>query len=135
MLFRSFVAYSPLGRAFLTGTVDPSALAADDFRRHNPRFAPGAAAHNARLVATLAGVASSRGATPAQIALAWLLHVQPHVIPIPGTRRVPYLEANVAAASVTLTPNEVALLDRLFDPAAVAGERYPEAGFQGIERG
>ncbi len=130
----AFVAYSPLGRAFLTATVDPQGLAPDDFRRNSPRFAPEAAAHNARLVAQLSAFASARGLSNAQVALAWLLHQGPQVIPIPGTRRIPYLEANVAAAGVRLRPDEMVELDRLFAPGRVVGGRYPEAGYQGIER-
>ena len=130
----AFVAYSPLGRAFLTGTVDVGQLAADDFRRHNPRFNGEAEAANRRLVDALADAAAARGCSSAQLALAWLLNKQPHVIPIPGTRRIAYLESNVAAARIALSANEIAELDRLFDPAAVAGARYPEAGFVGVEK-
>lgn len=129
----AFVAYSPLGRAFLTGTVDVGQLADDDFRRHNPRFSGEAEAANRRLVAALADAAAARGCSSAQLALAWLLNKQPHVIPIPGTRRIAYLEANVQAAGITLSVAEIAALDRLFEPAAVAGARYPEAGFLGVE--
>ena len=124
---------APLGRAFLTGTVDVGQLAADDFRRHNPRFRGEAEAANRRLVAALADAASARGCSSAQLALAWLLHKQPHTIPIPGTRRIAYLEANVQAAGIVLSAAEIAALDRLFEPAAVAGARYPDAGFLGVE--
>jgi aryl-alcohol dehydrogenase-like predicted oxidoreductase len=129
----AFVAYSPLGRAFLTGTVDVGQLAADDFRRHNPRFSGEAEATNRRLVAALAEAATARGCSSAQLALAWLLNKQPQVIPIPGTRRIAYLEANVQAAGIVLSADEIAALDRLFEPDAVAGARYPEAGFVGME--
>lgn len=129
----AFVAYSPLGRAFLTGTVDVGQLAADDFRRHNPRFSGEAEAANRRLVAALADAAAARGCSSAQLALAWLLNKQPHTIPIPGTRRIAYLEANVQAAGILLSADEVAALDRLFEPTAVAGARYPDAGFLGVE--
>jgi len=131
----AFVAYSPLGRAFLTASVQPRQLADDDFRKHNPRFVGAAAAGNRRLVAALGEFAAARGLSNAQVALAWLLNKQPHVIPIPGTRRIAYLESNVAAAQVALSADELAELDRLFDPAAVAGARYPEAGFVGVEKG
>ncbi|RMX07969.1 aldo/keto reductase [Corticibacter populi] len=130
----AFVAYSPLGRAFLTATVAADQLAENDFRRHNPRFIGEAEAHNRRLVAALGEFAKARGWSNAQIALAWLLNKHPHVIPIPGTRRIAYLESNVAAADITLTAGEIAELDHLFDAAAIAGERYPEAGFAGVER-
>jgi len=129
----AFVAYSPLGRAFLTGTVKASELADNDFRKNNPRFAGEAGASNSRLVQALAAFAQARGLSSSQIALAWLLNKQPHVIPIPGTRRIPYLESNVRAASVTLDAGEIAELDALFARGNVAGARYPEAGFVGIE--
>ena len=129
----SFVAYSPLGRAFLTGTVKTDELAANDFRRANPRFQPEAEAANRQLVAGLAAFAQARGLANAQVALAWLLAKQPHVIPIPGTRRIAYLEQNAAAADVALSAAEVAELDALFDPARVVGERYPSAGLAGLE--
>lgn len=129
----AFVAYSPLGRAFLTGTVDAPQLADDDFRKHNPRFVGKAEEANRQLVRALGTFASARGWTNAQVALAWLLHKQPHVIPIPGTRRIAYLESNVSAARIALTPEDVVALDAMFDPAGVAGDRYPAAGFAGIE--
>ncbi|MEZ5453490.1 MAG: aldo/keto reductase [Thiothrix sp.] len=130
----NLVAYSPLGRAFLTATLSSTEqLAADDFRRNNPRFQGDALQHNQQLVATLAAFAQERGVTPAQVALAWLLAKSPRVIPIPGTRRVAYLTQNVAALDVTLSAAEVAWLDQLFNPADVRGERYPEGGFVGIE--
>ncbi|KAF1020393.1 MAG: Aldo-keto reductase IolS [Paracidovorax wautersii] len=129
----AFVAYSPLGRAFLAGNLDVGTLAANDFRKNNPRFTGQAGAQNQQLVTALAAFASARNLGSAQVALAWLLAKHPHVIPIPGTRRITYLENNVQAASVTLTADETAELDRLFDPTRVAGARYPDAGFVGIE--
>jgi len=130
----SFVAYSPLGRAFLTGAVGSADdLAPDDFRRANPRFQGEALAANRRLAAALAEFAAARGATAAQIALAWLLAKYPHVIPIPGTRRTRYLDENVAAADIALSADELASLDSLFAPGAVRGERYPPEGMKGLE--
>jgi aryl-alcohol dehydrogenase-like predicted oxidoreductase len=129
----AFVAYSPLGRAFLAGAMDVNQLAPNDFRRHNPRFVGDAAAQNQRLVTALAALADHRGISSSQLALAWLLQKHGHVIPIPGTRRVPYLESNVKAVEVRLSAADLEALDTLFDPAQVAGERYPEAGFVGIE--
>lgn len=129
----AFVAYSPLGRGFLTGTLDVGELADNDFRKHNPRFTGEAKAQNRRLVDALDEFASARGSGGAQVALAWLLNKHPHVIPIPGTRRIAYLESNVRAADITLSVDEIARLDRLFDPESVAGARYPDAGFVGIE--
>ena len=124
----AFVAYSPLGRSFLTGAVtSPDTLAADDFRRANPRFSGDALKANLTLVEALKDFAAAKGATSAQIALAWILNKQDNVIPIPGTRRQKYLEENVAATRIRLSPEEVATLDALFAPEAVAGMRYPEA--------
>ncbi|UDQ91230.1 aldo/keto reductase [Xanthobacter autotrophicus] len=124
----AFVAYSPLGRSFLTGAVtSPDTLAADDFRRANPRFSGDALKANLTLVEALKDFAAAKGATSAQIALAWILNKQDNVIPIPGTRRLKYLEENVAATRIRLSPEEVSTLDALFAPEAVAGTRYPEA--------
>lgn len=131
----AFVAYSPLGRAFLTATVDTGKLADDDFRKRNPRFSGEAEARNRQLVVALGELAAARGLSNAQLALAWLLNKAPHVIPIPGTRRIAYLESNVSAADIALTADELGQLDRLFDPLAVAGARYPEGGFVGVEKG
>lgn len=131
----AFVAYSPLGRAFLTATVDTGKLADDDFRKRNPRFSGEAEARNRQLVTALGELAVARGLSNAQLALAWLLNKAPHVIPIPGTRRIAYLESNVSAADIALTADELGQLDRLFDPLAVAGARYPEGGFVGVEKG
>jgi len=129
----TFVAYSPLGRAFLTGAVtDTSALAADDFRRVNPRFADEALAQNTRLVEALADLAFDLGAKPAQVALAWLLAKHDNVVPIPGTKRRAYLAENAAAAAIRLTAEQVSSLDVLFAPEAVAGARYNEAGMKDI---
>ena len=129
----AFVAYSPLGRAFLTGTVDVGQLADNDFRKNNPRFVGEAQAANQRLVAALTTFAAERGLSNSQVALAWMLNKHPHVVPIPGTRRIAYLESNVSAVDIVLTPDEIEQLDRLFDPQAVAGARYPDAGLLGIE--
>jgi aryl-alcohol dehydrogenase-like predicted oxidoreductase len=129
----TFVAYSPLGRAFLAGAVnDTSSLAADDFRRVNPRFAGDALAQNRRLVEALGDFASDLGAKPAQVALAWLLARRGNVVPIPGTKRRAYLAENAAAAAIRLTAEQVAALDTLFAPDAVAGERYSEEGLKDV---
>jgi len=129
----AFVAYSPLGRSFLAGTVtSPDALADTDFRKSNPRFSGDAFAANHRLAEALKDFAAARGATAAQIALAWILNKQDQVIPIPGTRRVAYLKENIAATQIRLAPQELAELDALFAPAAVAGTRYAAAGMVGL---
>lgn len=131
----TLVAYSPLGRGFLTGALSSaSTLAEDDFRRKSPRFAEPAMADNQRLLAALTAFAQARSATPAQIALAWMLCKHPNVLPIPGTRKTSRLTENLAATQLALHADEVAELDHLFDPAKVAGARYPDAGWAGIER-
>jgi aryl-alcohol dehydrogenase-like predicted oxidoreductase len=120
------VSYSPLGRGFLTGTVDVATLDAKDFRGHNPRFAGAAGAANQAIADAVRRVAEAKGVTPAQVALAWV-HGQGErlgipVVPIPGTKRVKWLEQNVAALDVTLTADELAILDPLGDQ--VVGARY-----------
>jgi aryl-alcohol dehydrogenase-like predicted oxidoreductase len=120
------VAYSPLGRGFLTGTVDISALDSSDFRANNPRFTPAAVGTNQAIADTVRTVADARGAAPAQIALAWVYAQQERlgvpVVPIPGTKRVKWLEQNIGAVDITLTPDELALLDPLGQQ--VSGTRY-----------
>ena len=120
------VPYSPLGRGFLTGTVDVAALDARDFRSRNPRFTGGAVEANQAIADAVRGVAEARGVAPAQIALAWV-HGQGArlgipLAPIPGTKRVKWLEQNVAALDVVLTPDDLAVLDPLGDQ--VVGARY-----------
>jgi aryl-alcohol dehydrogenase-like predicted oxidoreductase len=120
------VPYSPLGRGFLTGTVDVSTLSATDFRSRNPRFADGAAAANATIADEVRAVAQEEGVTPAQVAIAWVYAQADRlglpVVPIPGTKRVKWLEQNVAALDVTLTSEDLARLDPLADQ--VVGARY-----------
>ena len=106
-----FVPFSPLGKGFLTGTIDTTTtFEAGDFRNAIPRFAAGARAANQAMVDLLARIARRLSATPAQVALAWLLAISPVVLPIPGTSKVAHLEENVAAAGVTLTAAQVAEL-------------------------
>jgi aryl-alcohol dehydrogenase-like predicted oxidoreductase len=120
-----FVPFSPLGKGFLTGTVDASTVfAADDIRRRVPRFESDNLARNRALVDHVAGLAARRGATPGQIALAWLLAQQPWIVPIPGTRRISRIEENIAATTVALSADDLADLDALASRAGVAGERY-----------
>jgi len=127
-----FVAYSPLGRGFLTGGIRSRAdLAADDTRTGNPRFIGENFEHNLRLLAEVEAVAAAAGATPAQVALAWLLTRGEDVVPIPGTRHVHRLEENVAAADVRLTDEQIAELTGL-TPAA--GDHHNEAQMQMLER-
>jgi len=117
----AFLPFAPLGRGFLTGALTPQAFPKGDFRKNNPRFQPEAMDANQELVARVVAVAERRELTPAQVALAWLLAQDEHVVPIPGTKKVSRLEENAAAASVTLTAEDLAELDAL--PEAV-GERY-----------
>jgi aryl-alcohol dehydrogenase-like predicted oxidoreductase len=120
------VAYAPLGRGFLTGTVDRSALDAKDFRSGNPRFTDEAAAANQAIADAVRQVAQAKGATPAQVALAWVYAQSGRlglpVVPIPGTKRVKWLEENVAALDVKLTPEDLAILNPLGEQ--VTGARY-----------
>jgi aryl-alcohol dehydrogenase-like predicted oxidoreductase len=126
------VPYSPLGRGFLTGSVDVTNLAEDDFRRTNPRFSHENARANEALVHVVRSVAEERGATPAQVALAWVLSRGKDVVPIPGTKRVRYLEENVRALDVRLTPEDLAKLDSL--AAQTSGERYAPEMMKLIQR-
>jgi aryl-alcohol dehydrogenase-like predicted oxidoreductase len=121
------VPYSPLGRGFLTGTIASAEdLDADDFRRHNPRFVGDALAANLALVAAVRELAAAKAVTPGQLALAWVLAQGSDVVPIPGTKRVRYLEENLASAAITLTPDDLAALEAAVPRDAVAGERYPD---------
>jgi aryl-alcohol dehydrogenase-like predicted oxidoreductase len=120
------VPYSPLGRGFLTATLDVTTLGEKDFRAHNPRFAGDAGAANQAITDAVRSVAEAKGVAPAQVAIAWVYaqadRLGVPVVPIPGTKRVKWLEQNVAAADVTLTADELAILDPLADQ--VAGARY-----------
>jgi aryl-alcohol dehydrogenase-like predicted oxidoreductase len=120
------VPYSPLGRGFLTGTVDMAALDPDDFRRRNPRFTGQAGAANQAIADAVRSVADARGVAPAQVALAWVYAQEERLgvplAPIPGTKRIKWLEQNVAALDVTLTDGDLAALDPL--ASQVAGSRY-----------
>jgi aryl-alcohol dehydrogenase-like predicted oxidoreductase len=124
-----FVPYSPLGRGFLTGrfrSVDD--LPADDWRRTNPRFQGDNFQKNLDLVGQLEALARSKGCTPSQLALAWVMAQGPDIVPIPGTKRVRYLEENAAAARVHLTAGDLAALDAAAPVGVAAGERYPAGG-------
>lgn len=125
-------AYSPLGRGFLTGQVDPAQLPPDDFRAFNPRFTGANVAANARIVAIVTALAEAKRCTPAQLALAWLLAQGEHVIPIPGTRRQQRLVENLEALDITLTPADLAEIAAAFPPGVAAGERYSPEGMKGL---
>jgi aryl-alcohol dehydrogenase-like predicted oxidoreductase len=122
------VAYSPFGRGLLTGTLTGwNSLRDNDFRRGVPRYAEGNIDRNLALVSAVRAVAAEVGCTPAQAALAWVLAQGEDIIPIPGTKRVRYVEENAAAVDVVLTPDQLARLDAAVPPGAAAGARYPEA--------
>ncbi|PYF08749.1 aryl-alcohol dehydrogenase-like predicted oxidoreductase [Rhodobacter viridis] len=123
-----FVPWSPLGAGFLTGTIDATTpIGRADFRAHSPRFTPEARAANMALVDLLARIATAKGATPAQIALAWLLAQRPFIVPIPGTRRLDRLAENVAAARVALDAVDLAEIAREAAQIPAQGARLPEA--------
>ena len=130
-----FVAYSPLGRGFLTGRFQrPEDLADDDWRRHNPRFSGANFADNLRLVDAVQAMARRKGCTPAQLALAWVLAQGDDIIPIPGTKHVRLLEENLAALSVELTAGDCRELNSVFPRGAAAGERYAAPAMQALNR-
>jgi aryl-alcohol dehydrogenase-like predicted oxidoreductase len=123
-----FVPFSPLGAGFLTGTIDVSTpIEGKDFRANSPRFSPEARAANAELVTLLRRTAESKGATPAQVALAWLLAQKPWIVPIPGTRKLARLEENLNAVSLELTSQDLAEIERTASAIQIQGARLPEA--------
>lgn len=129
------VPFAPLGRGFLAGSVRRAEEYPEgDFRRGDPRFAGENFDANMRAAEVVRDIGRRRGATPAQVALAWLLHKGDHIVPIPGTKRRKYLEENVAAASLVLNAAEVAELDRALAPDKVAGPRYNERLMATIDR-
>ena len=128
-----FVAYSPLGRGFLTGQIRRfEDLAADDWRRNNPRFQGENFTKNLDLVARVAQLAQEKGCTPSQLALAWLLAQGEDIVPIPGTKRRRYLEENVGATAVKLSSQDLRRLDAVAPKGVAAGARYPEGGMRTI---
>jgi len=130
-----FLAYSPLGRGFLTGQIkSPDDFAADDFRRYSPRFQGENFQKNLELVAHIQTLAKTKGCTPGQLALAWLLAREPFIVPIPGTKRRKYLEENAGALSVELTAADLARIDELLPPGAASGARYPQAAMSSLNR-
>jgi aryl-alcohol dehydrogenase-like predicted oxidoreductase len=129
------VAFSPLGRGFLTGTARRAEeYPEDDYRRGDPRFQGANFDANVRAASVVQDIAARRGATASQVALAWLLHKGDDIVPIPGTKRRRYLEENAAAASLSLSPPEIAELDRALAPQSIAGPRYNERMMTFIDR-
>lgn len=123
----TLVAYSPLGRGFLSGEIrSPDDFDADDYRRHNPRFQGENFAHNLALVEKIRELASAKNLSPAQLALAWVLTQGNDIVPIPGTKRRRYLDANIAAVEVKLSEEDLAAIAAVVPADAAAGARYPE---------
>lgn len=123
-----FVAYSPLGRGFLTGQLkSPEDFAPDDYRRTSPRFQGENFAQNLKLVERIKSLAAEKGLTPSQLALAWVMAQGEDIVPIPGTKRRKYLEENIAAAEVTLSPEDLKKIDDALPKGLAAGNRYPDS--------
>jgi len=128
-----FVAYSPLGRGFLSGTIrSPEDFEPDDARRTHPRFQGENFQRNLDLVERLREIAAEKGVTPAQLALAWALSRGPDIVPIPGTKRVRYLEENVAATDVELTKEDLERIEAAVPKGVTSGERHPEMSLIGL---
>ena len=130
-----FVAYSPLGRGFLSGSIKSiEDLDEDDYRRHAPRFQGDNFQKNLDLVEKIRSLAAGRKLTPSQLALAWVLHQGDDIVPIPGTKRRTYLDQNIAATTIELSDEELAALDRILPPGAASGERYAAQSIGTIDR-
>lgn len=130
-----FVAFSPLGRGFLSGEIKRfEDFAPDDFRRHFPRFQGENFDHNLRLVEKVRQIASAKGCAPSQLALAWVLAQNETIVPIPGTKRRKYLEENAAAVAIELDVDELRMIEDAFPYASVAGERSPQSMMNLIEK-
>ena len=130
-----YVAYSPLGRGFLTGQFkSPDDFAEDDFRKFHPRFQGENFAKNIELVGEVERIAKEKGCTTAQLALAWVLAQGDDIVPIPGTKRVRYLDENIGALEVKLTDEDLRRLDAILPPGAAAGQRYHERGMETVNR-
>ena len=128
-----FVPYSPLGRGFLTGAIKKlDVLDQADFRRGNPRFQGENMQKNLEIVSEIERIAAEKKCTPAQLALAWVLAQGKDIVPIPGTKRVKYLEDNVGTLNVKLTADDLKRLDKVAPPGIAAGQRYPEAGMKAV---
>jgi aryl-alcohol dehydrogenase-like predicted oxidoreductase len=130
----TYVAYSPLGRGFLTGRIqDQSDLPADDRRRQHPRFQDKNFDHNLALIHRIEQVAKEKGVTAGQLTLAWLLAQRDDILPIPGTKRRSYLEENLGALSIQLSASDLERINEAMPPGAAAGTRYPEPQMKGVQ--
>jgi len=130
-----FVPYSPLGRGFLTGAIaSPDDFAPDDFRRRSPRFQGENFAKNLELVEQVKAIATEKGITAGQLALAWLLAQGDYIVPIPGTKRRKYLEENIGAATVTLTAEDINRINAVAPQGIAAGDRYPAQNMSALNR-
>jgi aryl-alcohol dehydrogenase-like predicted oxidoreductase len=130
-----FVAYSPLGRGFLTGqfkTIDD--LPADDYRRNAPRFQSENFRKNLELVTEIERSAAAKGCTPSQLALAWVLAQGQEIVPIPGTKRIKYLDDNLGAVNIRLTPDDLSSIDAILPAGTASGERYNPQAMAAIDR-
>jgi aryl-alcohol dehydrogenase-like predicted oxidoreductase len=129
------VAYSPLGRGFLSGEIKRfEDLAEDDYRRHSPRFQGENFAKNMNLVERVREIANEKGITASQLAIAWTLGQSEDIVPIPGTKRRKYLESNAAAVDIELTPEDLTRIDEVFPKDAASGTRYPEAMMASVNK-
>ncbi len=129
----SYIAYSPLGRSLLTGSVkQASDIPEGDGRGRHPRFAGDNLAHNLKLVAAIEAMAKAKGCTPGQVALAWLLAQGADIVPIPGTKRSARIDENVGALEVSLSAEDTAKLSAAMPPGAAAGGRYPDGGMKAV---
>jgi aryl-alcohol dehydrogenase-like predicted oxidoreductase len=129
-----FVAYSPLGRGFLSGQFKtPNDFEPDDWRRNNPRFQGDNFYKNLELVRAIESMAQQKGCTSSQLALAWVLAQWEHIAPIPGTKRIKYVDENAGATNVKLTPDDLKKIDQILPPGKTAGMRYPEAGMKSVQ--
>jgi aryl-alcohol dehydrogenase-like predicted oxidoreductase len=131
----AFVAYSPLGRGFLTGQIKSvEDLAPDDWRRSNPRFQGDNFSRNLKIVEEVQSIAKEKGCTPSQLALAWILAQGDDIIPIPGTKKLKYLEENIKAADIRLSKADLIRIDQAFPPGIAEGTRYAEGGMKAVDR-
>jgi aryl-alcohol dehydrogenase-like predicted oxidoreductase len=129
-----FVAYSPLGRGFLTGQIKKlDDLPEDDWRRHSPRFQGDNWQHNWGLVTEIQEIAAEKGCTPSQLALAWVLAQGADIVPIPGTKRQSYLKENLSALDLRLTQEDLQRIDKIAPRDVATGSRYPEAGMRLVD--